>query len=189
MNQIDMADMYQKTRHSAHCSVDSACITYCITFALSDPNCLEQYSKCSHVHANICSDCINVIQTLDEIEEKIEHIFDKNVHAEVRYDFKNASENIIEWYHHNLRAAQQDYEKTKIISQMGIDEAFCTVDWDQKILPQEYRESQKNYFEKKGMSIFVGSFVWKEGSSSIIIDNAATTSNSSLSVFSTASYK
>ena len=36
--------------------------------------------------------------------------------------------------------------------------------------------------------LFVGSLVWKEGSSSVIIDNAATTSNSAVSVFSTASY-
>ena len=179
--------MYQKTRESAHCSDDSACITHCITLALSDQNCAEQYSKCNHVHANICSDCINVIRTLDEIEEKIEQIFDKDVQVEVKCDFENVSENIIEWSRHNLRAAQQDCEKTKIISQMEIDEAFCTLDWGQKILPQEYRESIKKYFEKKGMSIFVGSFVWKEESSSAIIDNAATTSNSSVSVFSTSS--
>ena len=71
---------------------------------------------------------------------------------------------------------------------MGINEAFCTFDWGQKILPQEYRESQKKYFGKKGMSILVGSFVWKEGSPSVVIDVAANTSNSSASIFSTASY-
>ena len=58
-------------------------------------------------------------------------------------------QNIIEWSRHNIRAAQQDLEKAKIISQMGIDEAFYTFDRDQKILRQEYRESQKKYFGKK----------------------------------------
>lgn len=48
---------------------------------------------------------------------------------------------------------------------MGFDEVFCTFDWAQKILPQEYRESQKKYFGKKGMSLLVGSFVWKDMSS------------------------
>ena len=38
------------------------------------------------------------------------------------------------------------------------------------------------------MSVFVGSFVWKEGSPSAVIDIAATTNNSSVPVFSTASY-
>ena len=44
---------------------------------------------------------------------------------------------------------QQDCEKTKIISQMVTDEAFGTFDWVQKILPQEYRESQRKYYGKK----------------------------------------
>ena len=71
---------------------------------------------------------------------------------------------------------------------MGIDEAFGSFDWAQKILPQEYRESQKKYYGSKGMSIFVGSFVWKQGSSSIVINNATAMSNPSTPVFSTASY-
>ena len=97
-------------------------------------------------------------------------------------------QNIIEWSRHNIRAAQQDLEKAKIISQMGIDEAFYTFDWGQKILPQEYHDSQKKYFGKKGVSVFVGSFVWKEGSPSAVIEIAETTNNSSVPVFSTASY-
>ena len=103
---MDMVEKYQTTRHSTYCSYDPACITHCITLALSGPNCAEQYPKCNHVHANICCDCINVILTLDEIEGKIEQIFDKDVQVEVKYDFQNVSENIIEWSGHNLRAAQ-----------------------------------------------------------------------------------
>ena len=38
------------------------------------------------------------------------------------------------------------------------------------------------------MSVFVGSFVWKEGSPSAVIDIAETTNNSSVPVFPTASY-
>ena len=71
---------------------------------------------------------------------------------------------------------------------MEIDEAFCTFDWGQKILSQGYRESQKKYFGKKGMPVFVGSFVWKEESPSAVIDIAEPTNNSSVLVFSTASY-
>ena len=128
MKQVDMAETYQKARHSGHCSPDSTCITHCTTFALSDPNCTEQHLKCNHTHTTTCSDCINIIRTLDEIQAKIETIFDKDSQAEANYDFKNASEHIIEWSRHNIRAAQQDSEKPKIISQMEIDEAFCTFD-------------------------------------------------------------
>ena len=36
-----------------------------------------------------------------------------NLQAEAKYDFENASEHTIEWTRHNLRAAQQDFEKKK----------------------------------------------------------------------------
>ena len=102
--------------------------------------------------------------------------------------FENVSEHIIEWSRHNIRAAQQDFEKAKIISEMGTDEAFWTFDCGQKVLPQEYRESQKKYFGKKGMSLLIGAFLWKNVSitSSPINTGAAVTS--SACTFSTESY-
>jgi hypothetical protein len=127
-----------------------------------------------------------VIRTLDEIKQRIEKIHDDDLRSEVIYDFENASEHIMEWFRHNIRGAQQDFAKSKIISEMGTDEAFCTFDWGQKILPQEYRESQKKYFGKKGMSILVGSFVWKNISTSSVAHAVTTTTSSP--TFSTESY-
>ena len=94
--------------------------------------------------------------------KKIHKISDKTKQNETKYDFENASEHVIEWSRHNLRAARQDAEKRSIISEMDDDEAFSTFDWSQKVVPQEYREAQHNYYGKSGMSIFVGSFVWKD---------------------------
>ena len=162
LKQIDIAEQYQKIRHIGHCSDDADCITHCTTFGLSDCKCVEHYSNCNHAHTVHCPDCINIIVTLDEISQKIQKITDKDIQREVRFDFENASEHITEWSRHNLRAARQDAEKKTIISQMDKDEAFCTFDWGQKILPQKYREPQSTYFGKKGMSVLVGSFVWKD---------------------------
>ena len=50
---------------------------------------------------------------------------------------------------------------------MEEDEAFCTFDYAQKILPQQYREAQSAYFGKKGMSVLVGSFVWKDSTTKL----------------------
>ncbi|CAF4127176.1 unnamed protein product [Rotaria sp. Silwood2] len=185
LKQIEMAEGYQKSRHINHCSANSSCTTHCCTFGLSDPNCAQYSSACTQEHNSICSDCINIIGTLDEVKQKIEKMKNLDLQAEVKYDFENASEHIIEWLRHNLRAAQQDFEKKKIISEMGTDEAFGTFDWGQKILPQEYRESQKKYFGKKGMSVFIGSFVWKDVSSSTV--NMSVTTSSAYT-FSTQSY-
>ena len=66
--------------------------------------------------------------THDEIRQHIEHISDKIIAKEAKFDFENASEHIIEWSRHNLRAARQDTEKKNMISQMEKDEAFCKFD-------------------------------------------------------------
>ena len=161
LQQIAMAEQYQKTAHGGHCSNDSDCITHCTTFGLSDAKCPQHYSKCTQAHSFDCHDCLNIIRTLDEIDEKIKKISDEEIKRETQYDFENAAQHIIEWSRHNIRAVQQNAAKNKIISEMKNDEAFCTFDWGQKILPQEYREKQSTYFGKKGMSVLVGSFVWK----------------------------
>ena len=88
---------------------------------------------------------------------------------------------------HNFHAAQQDFEKKKIISEMGTAEAFGTFDWDQKILPQEYRELQKKYFGKKEMSVFIGSCIWKNDSPSPTV-NVSTRITSAVYTISTQSY-
>ena len=187
LKQIEMAENYQKSRHIIYCSGNSNCATHCCTFGLSDSNCAQHYSECTQEHNSICSDCINTIRTLDEIKQKIEKMINPDLQAEAKNDFENASEHIIEWMRHNLRAAQQDFEKKKIMSEMGTDEAFGTFGWGQKILSQEYRESQKKYFGKKGMSVFIGSFVWKSDSTSPTV-NASTRTTLAAYTISTQSY-
>ena len=44
---------------------------------------------------------------------------------------------------------------------MPLNEAFATFDWAQKVLPQGHREGQSRYFGKSGMSLLIGSFLWK----------------------------
>ena len=133
-----MAEQYQKIKHIGHCSDDADCITHYTTFGLSDPKYAEHHSNCSHVHTSHCPNCINIVVTLDEINQKIQKIVDKDIEREAKFDFENASERIIEWSRHNLRAARQDAEKKLTISQMDEDEAFCTFDWGQKILPEKH---------------------------------------------------
>ena len=95
------------------------------------------------------------------------------IKIEAQYDFENAVQHIIEWSRHNLRATQQNTAKNNIISKIGSDEAFCTFDWGQKVLPQEYQEGQSTYFGKKGMSVLVGSFLWKNSTADTVVSGAA----------------
>ena len=113
------------------------------------------------MHVLHCPDYIIIILTHDETSQTIEEITDKDFQREVKFGYENASEYIVEWSRHNLSATRQDAEEKFIISQMDQDEAFCTFDWGQKFLPQEYREAQSIYFGRRGMLVLVGSFVWK----------------------------
>ena len=108
-----------------------------------------------------CPDSIIIILTHDEISQTIEKITDKDIQREVKFGYEKASEYIVEWSRHYLRATRQDAEKS-IISQMDQDEAFYMFDRGQKFLPQEYREAQSAYFGKRGMLVLVGSFIWKD---------------------------
>jgi hypothetical protein len=130
---------------------------------------------------------MNIILTLDEIGQRIEKIPNDYVRHDAKYDFENASEHIVEWSRHNLRAARQNAEKKLTISNMGPDEAFATFDWAQKILPQEYREPQSKYYGKSGMSVLIGSFVWKDPRPPLAT-TASNTTVPSTPTYSTASY-
>ena len=185
--QIDMAEQYQKIRHSGHCSDGAECDTHCIMFGLSELKCAQHFSHCNHAHSSHCSDCMNIIAALDKISQHIEKITDKKIAQEAKFDFENASEHTIEWLRHNLRAARQDCEKKFIISQMEEDKAFCTFDWGQKILPQKYREAQCAYFGKKEMSVLVDSLIWNDSTANLA-NTAATTTSLSPPSYCTESY-
>lgn len=98
----------------------------------------------------------------DEIEDHINQTHDEETKGELLYDFKLAWENVFQLMSHRIRAAQQEQQKEKYLNQMDEATAFLTVDWSQKILPQQFREGQSSYFGKKGMSLLVGSFIFKQ---------------------------
>ena len=129
LKQIDMAEQYQKVTHISHRSDNSDCITHCDTLDLSDLKCHQHQSKCTGPHTTDCPDCINIVVTLDEIGERITKVVNEEIKRETTYDFDNASQHIIDWSRHNLRANRQSDAKNIVLSQMGDDEAFCTFDW------------------------------------------------------------
>ena len=94
--------------------------------------CANQYIDCTRQHEVICKDCLNIILTLDEIEDKIKHIHNEELRREPAYDFDNSVQYIHEWFRHNVKAAQQNHGKVRIISSMPFDEALAIFDWAQK---------------------------------------------------------
>jgi hypothetical protein len=109
-------------------------------------------------------DCLSIVIFFDQIEDIINTILDEVLKVELMYDFNMVRDTIVQLMAHRLRAAQQEKQKKLYIDQIDENTAFLTVDWSQKILPQQFREGQSLYFGKRGMSLLVGSFVLKESS-------------------------
>ena len=74
---------------------------------------------------------------------------------DIIYDVKVAVSSIIDYVKHLMRDAQQKKAKEDMFEQISDTVAFWLKDFGQKVLPMEFREGQRNYFGKKGMSLHI----------------------------------
>jgi hypothetical protein len=184
---IDLAKQYQTIRHNGHCSDDTDCITHCTTHGLSHSKCSQHSSDCDHDHTSDCSDCLNIILTLDEIDRKIQKITDKDTKRKADLYFANASEQIIEWSRHNLRVARQDTEKSHSFL---IWVTLLHLRPGQKNIASRVPRISKYirmHFGTTGISLLVGSFVPKD-QVSVLLAASTTTTSLSAATFATQSY-
>ena len=56
---------------------------------------------------------------------------------------------------HIVGSVQQEKAKVHAMQLLSATTGFWISDWAQKVLPSKYREGQKEYFGKKGMSLHV----------------------------------
>ena len=55
-----------------------------------------------------------------------------------------------EWKSHIVRSVHQDAAKTTVVDTLLQTEALLIMDWAMKFLPTSYRETQRDWFGKKG---------------------------------------
>lgn len=184
---LEDSRMYLKAKYTGHCGEREQTVTHCTIYGLSDGNnpCFSQ--SCDHTHDLSCDgredikiscvnligdlpycfhlDCLLVCKLFDKIEDCIRMVDDEETKEELLYDYKLIWNSVFELMAHRIRTAQQDQQKSIYLDKLDDSTAFLTVDWSQKILPQEFREGQASYFGKRGMSLLVGSFALRESSS------------------------
>jgi hypothetical protein len=80
---------------------------------------------------------------------------------EVIHDVVVARTKISQLRSHLVRAKNQERSKTDIIDQLKSDEAHVTMDWAMKFLPTKFRESQQEWYGKKGISWHITAAVTK----------------------------
>lgn len=100
---------------------------------------------CGHAHCGSCDRCLLVSSVVREIEEGLET-------AECSENEKEAKQSIDCWKAHLLRSVNQAKFRLDIMSSLSAPSILLVLDWAMKHLPHEFRESQLEWFGKRGIS-------------------------------------
>ena len=154
LDNLEKAKRYLKMSYQAHCSTTSNIVTHNTSFALSKP----KEETCAGVSDEVCADCLNVFQVLQEVKD----IVAKTSNQDLIYDVDVATKSIIAYMKHQIRDEQQKQAKIYCFEQISNTTAFWLRDYSQKVLPRSYREGTRSYFGKKGMSMHMDIFYTKQ---------------------------
>lgn len=136
-----------------HVSNSSNVADHCITFSLSDvkEKCFK--TTCRHQHDNHCLNCDQLKSVLEEIKSVLLAAdLQADDHDDLLFSFKQAIQAINEWKAHQLRSMQQDKARIDVLDKLDQSSILITEDWAMKFLPQKYRETQTDWFAKRGIS-------------------------------------
>ena len=154
LDRLKCAKRYLKAKFQSHCSSESKICSHNPLFALST----QQEVSCLEISDEICVDCYNLIAVLQLVENAAISVGTEDE----QYDVKRSIDSIITYMQHQIRDFQQRQAKSFCFNHLDDTTAFWLKDFAQKVLPQSYREGQKEYFGKKGMTLHIDVFFRKE---------------------------
>jgi hypothetical protein len=187
---LQKCKLYLKAGYPTHVLDEKNHIaSHCRVWGLSDPIDAKFHQSCEHIHSENCPDCSLLISTL----AKIKTIFQDSKLGnkdELLFDIITSTEAILGWQKHILRGSQQEYGKQKILATISTSCVYWLRDWGMKILPRKFRETQKDWFGKKGIAnhidclfILDNTGIIKKVTYVTLIDNCVQDSYSVLCVF------
>lgn len=141
--------LFSQVHVSECCSVADHCSSY----GLSDSKDSELRSHCSHDHNLKCSKCESISDVLCCIKRYLPK--SKLAPEEVEdfsYIHNQAVQAIQAWKAHQLRSVRQDTARTMCLSALNESTVLITQDWAMKFLPLKYRETQSDWYAKRGIS-------------------------------------
>lgn len=137
-----------------HVSENSHVKEHCSVYALSDNTEIEFRQQCGHDHDERCEECEAITSTMKDIEKLLSgapYPSDDD-RDESLYLFLIAQRAIHTWKCHQLRGVQKDKARLDVIDLFDDETVLIVNDWAMKFLPQMYRESQADWFGKRGIS-------------------------------------
>ena len=107
---------------------------------------------CDHAHCDNCDRCLLVSSVVREIEEGLATAkCSDNEKEELAFVISQAKQSIECWKAHLLRSVNQDECRLEILSSLSASSILLVLDWVMKYLPRKYRESQSDWFGKRGI--------------------------------------
>ena len=70
---------------------------------------------------------------------------------EMDYEISQSKQSIQAWKAHLLRAINQDAARHEILETLNKQSVLMVMDWAMKFLPRKFRESQSDWFGKRGI--------------------------------------
>ncbi|CAH3171696.1 unnamed protein product, partial [Porites lobata] len=134
-----------------HVSSSSRVSDHCSQYALSDSKDPAFRGTCTQDHDLICNRCEDLKAVLSDTQKSIQESC-----FECHYDKEDALHRFQEatqlWKSHQLRLVNQDNARIDVIECLDDSKVLLVQDWAMKFLPRQYRESQGEWFAKKGIS-------------------------------------
>ena len=162
-NHLDMGKRYLKTSYALHCLTNSTVASHCISCALFNSGDESFQPSICTTHIDKCKECTNLATCLNKIETIINELPNSEEKDELLYDVNSSIESIYTWIKHILRSVQQNKAREHAMNNLDLETGLWLSDWAQKILPVAFREGQKEYFGKKGMSMHIDCFILQNG--------------------------
>ena len=124
---------------------------HCQSFALSDPDNGLFPKKCNHDHVEICSECCKLNEVLADIEIACSKLVSEEDREDTMCMFQQAKDDVMAWKAHQLRSVNQDQAKFYVLDILNRYTALLVMDLEMKYLPRKFRESQCDWFAKRGI--------------------------------------
>ncbi|CAC5398078.1 unnamed protein product [Mytilus coruscus] len=120
---------------------------------------------------NTTSGVMIAIDTLLKLVTKLETFelskvqVNESVQDDIDFDLNSATKNLLEWKRHLLRTVHQDAARNDILKNLTPNQSLIIMDWAMKFLSVQFRETQSEFFGKKGLSWHMSCSVTRSASS------------------------
>ena len=111
-------------------------------------------SPCNHERTEVCDRCELLKTSIQAIEAGLVAQNDNltpEVKEELSFTVKQAKSAILAWKSHLLRSVNQDATRLEVLDSLDESWVLLVQDWAMKYFPRKYRESQSDWYGKRGI--------------------------------------